>query len=233
MTMLDGPQHTRTLSDSAWFEISPPPDVNVPEEIEEKVVDGEGLLDELLSRILFHPSANETQTLRRMQGGYDELRDVANLALYLHLKKQIQVNAFEGYAESLLSSHLHTSQDNLYGSFICDSSKIVARVKKEKTQDILEQESLLDIAISFDKIDKVRAIYVQKYRSEMQVQILLALDHYDDDLMDALLDVEYDIRKQHVKVVFEFLYHPVGRVATDDFIHPQARCIYTKHHGRL
>jgi hypothetical protein len=91
----------------------------------------------------------------------------------------------------------------------------------------LEQESLLCIASEFSKVDEVQSIYVQKYREELQIQVLLSITCYDSDLMDTLLDIEYDIRKKYPEIVFEFFYPPAGVSDRKDFIHPQAQCIYT------
>lgn len=80
----------------------------------------------------------------------------------------------------------------------------------------------------FSKVEKVKSIYVQRYRKELQILILLSISHYDFALMDTLLDIEYDIRKRYPKIVFEFFYPPVGVLHEEDFIHPQAQCIYAK-----
>jgi len=93
-------------------------------------------------------------------------------------------------------------------------------------QTELEQEALLSIAREFSKVEKVKSIYVQRYREELQVQILLSINQYDGDLMDVLLDLEYGIRKRYPDMVFEFFYPPAGVSEKKDFIHPQAQCIY-------
>jgi len=100
--------------------------------------------------------------------------------------------------------------------------------KKEREPGDLEQEALLSIAREFSKIEKVRSIYVQTYREELQVYILLTITQYDSELTDTLLDIEYDIRKRYQEIVFEFFYPPVGMSDKKDFIHPQAQCIYAR-----
>jgi hypothetical protein len=82
--------------------------------------------------------------------------------------------------------------------------------------------------LDFSKIEKVKSIYVQKYREELQIQILLAITNFDSSLMDVLLDKEYDIRKRYSGIIFEFFYPPAGISYKDDFIHPHAQCIYSK-----
>lgn len=92
----------------------------------------------------------------------------------------------------------------------------------------LEQEALLIISREFSKIDRVDFIYLQKYRDEMQIQILLSIQQYDNKLMDELLDIEYSIRKKYKDLVFEFFYSPADISKKEDFIHPKAQCIYAR-----
>ncbi len=99
--------------------------------------------------------------------------------------------------------------------------------KEEEPQDV-EQKAFLTIATEFSQIEKVQSIYVQKYREELQIQTLLSITQYDDDLMDALLDIEYDIRKGYPEIVFEFFYPPVGISEKKDIIHPEAMCVYSR-----
>jgi len=101
-------------------------------------------------------------------------------------------------------------------------------VEEEKEPWELEQEAFLAIAREFSQIEKVQSIYVQKYREEVQIQILLSVTQYDNELMDTLLDIEYDIRKRYTEIVFEFFYPPAGISEKRDFIHPQAYCIYSR-----
>ncbi len=101
-------------------------------------------------------------------------------------------------------------------------------LEKEADLQKLEQEALLSIRNKFSKIEKVKSIYVQKFREEIQIYILLSIEKYDGELMDRLLDIEYEIRKMYPEIVFEFFYPPVGVVDKKDFIHPSAQCIYTK-----
>lgn len=115
-----------------------------------------------------------------------------------------------------------------YRRFYNLSNIISPWLKKEKEPKELEQEALLAIASEFSQIKKVQSIYVQKYREELQSQILLSIIQYDNDLMDALLDIEYDIRRGYPEVVFEFFYPPAEISDKKDFVHPQAHCIYSR-----
>jgi len=97
--------------------------------------------------------------------------------------------------------------------------------QEQKLQE-LEQRALFIMTIKLSKIEKVKSIYVQRYRGELQIQVLLSIDRYDGELMDTLLDIEYDIRKMFPDIVFQFFYPPAGISEKKDFIHPQAECIY-------
>jgi len=97
--------------------------------------------------------------------------------------------------------------------------------QREKSEK-LKQQALFLIVEKFSKIKKVKSIYVQRYRGELQIFVLLFGDKYDADLMDKLLDIEYEIRKMFPDIVFQFFYPPAGISEKKDFIHPQAECIY-------
>ena len=104
----------------------------------------------------------------------------------------------------------------------------------EKDLKEIEQEAYLSIAAAFGEIEEVQSIYVQKYRDEIQIFVLLSINQYNFDLMDKLLDLEYNIRKKYSEIVFEFFYPPMGTSEKKDFIHPQAICIYSKfQYGEL
>lgn len=107
-------------------------------------------------------------------------------------------------------------------------SPIMPVVEQAKNPQELEQEAFFLISRKFSKIEEVKSIYVQRYREELQIQVLLSIDHYDGDLMDTLLDIEYDIRKMFPEIVFEFFYLPAGISEKRDFIHPEAECIYMR-----
>lgn len=101
-------------------------------------------------------------------------------------------------------------------------------LKEKKEPNEQQQEILFTVASRFGKVEKVKSIYFQKYREELQVQILLSITQYDSALMDTLLDIEYDIRKKYPERVFEFFYPPVGISDKKDFIHSKAQCIYAR-----
>jgi len=99
---------------------------------------------------------------------------------------------------------------------------------KEKNKEEIEQEALMEITAIFGKFKDVQSIYVERFREELKIMILLSVNKYNYDLMDELFDVEYEIRKKYSEIVFEFFYPPTGIKKEKDFIHPEAECIFSK-----
>ena len=118
------------------------------------------------------------------------------------------------------------------GSLVKEESimytKALLGKEREPTSGGLEKEVFLAITTKFSQIEKVQSIYIQKYREELQIFILLSISTYNYELMDFLLDIEYDIRKRYPEIVFEFFYPPAGISKKEDFIHPRAQCIYSR-----
>jgi len=147
------------------------------------------------------------------------------------------IDRLESYIHRLQRDAFHYSEEEIetqVGEFPITYEEFYTLInirpwfKKEREPRELEQEALLAIAGEFSKVEKVKSIYVQKYREELQIQILLSITQYDSDLMDTLLDIEYDIRKRYPEIVFEFFYPPAGISDKKDFIHPEAQCIYAR-----
>lgn len=113
-------------------------------------------------------------------------------------------------------------------SYLLTINRIKPRFKIEEEPPEPVQEALFSVVMEFSKVEKVKSIYVQRYGEELQVQVLLSVTQYDSELMDVLLDIEYNIRKWYPEIVFEFFYPPAGISDKKDFIHPQAQCIYMR-----
>jgi hypothetical protein len=85
----------------------------------------------------------------------------------------------------------------------------LAGVTKEQVEKGLEALMVLSIIVQkFRKIEKVKSIYVQRYRGELRIFVFLSGAKYDANLMDELLDIEYEIRKMFPENVFQFFYLP-------------------------
>lgn len=73
------------------------------------------------------------------------------------------------------------------------------------------------VADAFAKFSEVNAIYMQRWRSELQFVVLLNIEKYDSDLIDKLLDVEYELLQHEGEgVLWDFAYLPCkGRDSTE------------------
>lgn len=61
----------------------------------------------------------------------------------------------------------------------------------------------------FRSVTKVAAIYVGKYLDEKLVYVMVDMDSYDLELMEALLDREYEIKSRFPSVALSFSYLPL------------------------
>jgi len=122
------------------------------------------------------------------------------------------------------TSDVQTYYKDFYDAFI----SIKSRLKERREPRELGQEALFSIVSKFSAVEKVKSIYVQRYKEEIQIYVLLSVAQYESDLMDTLFDIEYSIRKKYPELVFEFFYPPTGISDKKDFIHPQAQCIYAR-----
>lgn len=84
------------------------------------------------------------------------------------------------------------------------------------------------ITAALADLEEVTAIYVQAYREELQVTVLLGIATYDDELMEELLDREYDAQKAVPSPVLSFSYIPKVYENRRDIVHPGARLIYER-----
>ena len=124
------------------------------------------------------------------------------------------------------------SPEDIFG-YVRLKSELTMKVREEEKEEDqerqnVEENALFCIADKYSKYEKVKSIYVQKYRAEIQVHVLLGITEYDDDLMEDLLDTEYDIHKEFNYLSFTFLYPPVAFVDRKDIVHPEARCIFSR-----
>ncbi len=92
----------------------------------------------------------------------------------------------------------------------------------------VEREVKWAIIEKFKNIEKVTAIYIQEYRRELQVIILLGIEEYDDELMDDLLDLEYDLHQEFHDPALSFSYIPRIYANRHDVVHPKALLIFER-----
>jgi len=163
--------------------------------------------------------------------GNDEISASLNIRKYIdiitNLQSQIIITEFE-------ENQIWNAKDvlglaKIYWGLIEPKVEFEKVVEEKEGTAYLEELALLIIGQEYSKYEKVKSIYVQEYRAELQVQVLLSIDEYDDGLMDNLLDTEYDIHKEFPSLTFTFSYLPVGVAEKEDIVHPEARCIFSKH----
>jgi len=81
---------------------------------------------------------------------------------------------------------------------------------------------------AFADFREVTAVYTQRYREELQVVVLLGVSRYDDELMNGLLDREYQVQKAVRRPVVSFSYIPKVYQNRSDIVHPGATLIYER-----
>lgn len=96
------------------------------------------------------------------------------------------------------------------------------------SRESAEQRAQQLILAAFADLDEVTAIYVQRYREELQVTVLLGIGTYDDEVMGKVLDREYDVQKAIARPVASFSYVPKVYVNRRDIVHPGAKLIYER-----
>ena len=90
------------------------------------------------------------------------------------------------------------------------------------------EEVYLDIADTFSRAADVVGVYVQQFRHETQVIVALRVEEYDYDLMDSLLDREYDLQGRLAGLTLAVQYLPVGASEPAEVAHRSARAIFVR-----
>lgn len=107
--------------------------------------------------------------------------------------------------------------DALESATIYNSFRLSPRVEIE-----------LMTASKLKNFKEVTAIYTHRYRSELQITVLLKSEHYDNDLMYQLLDVEYNLQKQYRDPWLAFSYIPRVYKNRREIVHPASKLIYER-----
>jgi hypothetical protein len=66
-----------------------------------------------------------------------------------------------------------------------------------------------EVACRFKQIPKVATIYLEKSPAELVFFCFLDHDQYDDHMMDQLLDLEWELRKDFPDQIFDIHYMPL------------------------
>ncbi|MGB6837934.1 MAG: hypothetical protein WBF66_09545 [Dehalococcoidia bacterium] len=77
--------------------------------------------------------------------------------------------------------------------------------------DLCQSSAWVEFALiqRFQSVARVAAIYVGKYLDEKLVHVMVDMDSYDLELMEALFDREYEIKSRFPSVALSFSYLPL------------------------
>ncbi len=128
----------------------------------------------------------------------------------------------------LATSYPETDQD-----VAIDASAVIKCLADAlQLEEVSGREELeFDLANSYRAVPEVTALYVQNFRQETQVTILLAVPKYDDKVMDELLDIEYALQKRHEHCNLAVSYIPQVFKNRREIVHPMARLIFERVDG--
>ena len=95
---------------------------------------------------------------------------------------------------------------------------------------ILEQPVSIEhyVYVNFYSIKQVQSVYVQDLDEAYNAFVLLQQDHYDEELMDHLLDREGEILDTYQDTLFNFHYLPLLSGSTEQSIPEHAILIFSR-----
>jgi hypothetical protein len=130
---------------------------------------------------------------------------------FTHAASKIQTELIQGWLYSLLS--LHTSLAT------CGKSTV-----NQEDREYL----LLEIAARFSRHGEVQAVYCQQYRDEIQIIVPIDTPSFSVDILDRLLDDEYEVRMKANDIILSFSYPALGATCRMEVVHPTARLLYVR-----
>ncbi len=169
--------------------------------------------------------------VQRVDGSQNfQIEDISNLPVVT--VREAPSLIFGAYVMQLVN---HVSRPESFhivasGDSVIDMSTIICDFKKLIPQEKADERELLflEAAKRFKQFPQVKAIYIQECREDLFIYGLLDIKEYDDDLMDSLLDEEYEIRQQFKDFILSFFYPPIGDTDRKDVVHPASRCIFSR-----
>jgi len=85
-----------------------------------------------------------------------------------------------------------------------------------------------EVAKKFKDVPEVEAIYVDLYLDSRRFQILTSNSRYDDELMDKLLTIEYDMKIAYRDITTSFEYIPRIYENTNEIVSSRSKLIYRR-----
>jgi len=168
--------------------------------------------------------------MEQLQGKQQVVGDVSTLAVmkdktFSPYTLQLDEETWGMCLEKGLIPYVIETESGNYGSNLHSAIETLSRdAAIEKAMSVVEK--------AFVAVEKVLAVYMQRYRRELQFKVLLDTTKYDWDLMDELLDIEYELLKhQPAAFLFDFTYLPSA--AKETMVHPSAKLVFRKSNGRV
>jgi hypothetical protein len=91
------------------------------------------------------------------------------------------------------------------------------------------EEAVSIVADAFAQFSEVGAIYIQRWRSELQFVVLLDIEKYDSDLINRLLDVEYELLKHEDEgLLWDFAYLPCKGRDNTEVVSSSATVVFSR-----
>jgi hypothetical protein len=104
----------------------------------------------------------------------------------------------------------------------------VIRVKSNPALEAEKKSLIQALSAELSKFEEVYAIYYEGSEERMNVTVLLDHESYDDQLMDAMLDKEFEIRESINILSVDVLYVPLLGREIGDLVPGSARRIYKR-----
>ncbi len=102
----------------------------------------------------------------------------------------------------------------------------------DRTSDVIfetiDEWLIKKLRVAFLDIEEVDSIYLEKSEPEILVTVLLSNQTYDDELMDRLLDREFDLQEQISNIYLDIYYVPLLERESKDCVSKYAKLVYRK-----
>jgi len=85
-----------------------------------------------------------------------------------------------------------------------------------------------EVAKKFKDVPEVEAIYVDSYLETKRFQILTSNRKYDDQLMEKLISIEYELKVAYRDMIASFEYIPKVYEQTNEIIRSESKLIYKR-----
>ena len=151
--------------------------------------------------------------------------NIRNMLNYLKINTAINVPKQDINSAALPTNYKDIVSEAIKSFWSSDAMNGLAEIQDTENK---EEELKNKIINAFKQINEVESIYVQKYTYEWKVIILLSNEKHDDELMDRLLDIEYDLQNRDEDPLLDFSYIPKIYNNKWDILHPSSLPIFER-----